>query len=969
MEGAEEAEDVVALETSGVTTRLILRYVREHGGGEPAVEELLRRADVPHDVTELEDESRWVSYDTRIRLFEAAVRVLDDPDCTFAMGATSLRLGLNHSLILLLRALGSPSQVYRQLPRAVPKFSTTSTMEVLESGATSVTLRFRLHDGYLHSRLDCQYAQGLISSVPEIFGLPAASVEHLECESDGAPACIYALRWARRSRLPWRRFGRSPDPELVALRGQLQALQSAASELVGSDDLGAVLRRITHRAASAVLAPSYLLAVTDPDGGPPMVHSEGLAPEEVGELAERLLAGRDLGRGAVVVDVVSSRRRHGRLAALYPPGQHGPSNERELLSAYAGHAAAALDLLFAVDSSRRGESRSTALLTLAHELRAATDAGTIAEVLVKAMPGVVGCDTATVLFWDPSAGLLRTVASQGLESAEEAILRATSIRADDTPELVDMLTRREPKLIATHGATPVLRQLLEGIHLDGCMVVPLLGRGELLGVASAGWRPGRMPQDVREAITRLQGVGEYAATAVQNARLLSTVRHQASHDALTGLPNRVLFTRELERALAEAGPQTGTTVLFCDLDRFKQVNDALGHAAGDELLRQVSARLHGILRTGDVVGRLSGDEFALLLRGVCDASAAESLASRVVTCFSTPFRVEGRELRVTTSVGFAVHVGPGGRADHLLRAADGAMYVAKQNGRNQVAGTASSSGGSETDAVAVPRLTDPTLEAELRSAVAGDALRLMFQPLVAVARTAAPATPASSPPALRVVGAEALVRWQHPRLGLLTPAAFLPLAEETGQVVALDLWAVRAACAALAGWPDGPDGPLHVAVNLASSTLLDPRLHETVRAALVDHDLAPQRLYLEVVESRALADVPAVVDRLVSLRQLGVKIALDDFGTGYSTLSWLQRLPVDQVKIDRTFIAALPADAASAGVVRGVLALARELGIEVVAEGVETQSQLTALRAAGCAVVQGYLLGRPTPGPPVAVRR
>ena len=221
-------EDVAALETSGVTTRLILRYVREHGGGEPAVEDLLRRADVPHGVAELEDESRWVSYDTRIRLFRAAVDVLDDPECTFRMGATALRSGLNHSLILLLRALGTPRQVYRQLPRAVPKFSTTSTMEVLESGATSATLRYTLHDGYEHSRLDCRYAQGLIGSVPEIFGLPPATVQHHECESDGAAACVYELRWTRPSRLPWRRLRQSGDPELVALRGQLQALQFAA---------------------------------------------------------------------------------------------------------------------------------------------------------------------------------------------------------------------------------------------------------------------------------------------------------------------------------------------------------------------------------------------------------------------------------------------------------------------------------------------------------------------------------------------------------------------------------------------------------------------------------------------------------------------------------------------------------------------------------------------------------------------
>jgi EAL domain-containing protein (putative c-di-GMP-specific phosphodiesterase class I) len=219
-----------------------------------------------------------------------------------------------------------------------------------------------------------------------------------------------------------------------------------------------------------------------------------------------------------------------------------------------------------------------------------------------------------------------------------------------------------------------------------------------------------------------------------------------------------------------------------------------------------------------------------------------------------------------------------------------------------------------------------------------------------------------------VVGAEALVRWEHPRLGLLGPAAFLPLAEETGLVVEIDLWAVRAACAALARAGSG-SAALHVAVNVASSTLLDSRLHQTVRAALADHRVRPERLYLEVVESRALLDIPAVAERLSALRQLGVRIALDDFGTGYSTLAWLQRLPVDQLKIDRSFTAGLPGDAASLALVRGVLALARELGVAVVAEGVETTAQLEALAEAGCPLVQGYLLGRPAEDLPGAATK
>lgn len=943
-----------AHETSGVTTGLVLRCVSARGGPS-AVDRLLRRADVPHDAQELQDVSGWVSYDTRIRLFEAAAEVLDDPRCTFSMGATALRSGLNHSLVLLLRALGTPRQVYRQLPRSVPKFSTTSTMEVVECGATYATLRYRLHEGYVHSRLDCLYAQGLISTVPEIFGLPTATVVHEECESDGAPACVYHLTWARRSRWPFRRRRGAVDPELVALRGQLEALQSAASDLTSSDDLTAAVRRITDRAAAAVLAPSYLLAVVDPGGGPPLVHSKGLGEERAAELVGRLLERDDLGPCAVVVDIASSRRMHGRLAALYPAGQQGPADERRLLSAYAGHAAAALDLLVAVETSRRGESRSAALLALAHELRAATDADEIARVVVATTPALVGCDASTVLLWEPRAGVLRPIASSGLTDAESTFLQDTPIRPEDTPELVEMLAQQETTVLSAETTTPALSHLLHGLGVVGLVATPLIADGKLMGVATAAWRVGRMPPDPQEGRTRLVAVGEYAATALQNARLLSTVRHQSLHDDLTGLPNRVLFSQTLERALQEATDDSGVAVLFCDLDRFKHVNDTLGHAAGDELLRQVAARLQAVLRSGDLVGRLSGDEFALLLPAVSDMDSAAALAQKVVGCFTRPFRLDGGEHRITTSVGVGLHSGPGGVSSALLRSADAAMYAAKQRGRNQIA-------CAHDERPEQRPAAGPSLVGELRAAVDAGQLRLFVQPLVELGPAARGDVDRST--GHRTVGAEALIRWEHPRLGLLTPAAFLPLAEEAGLVVELDLWAVRTACQTLASWPQPAGPPLHIAVNLSCSTLLDPRLHGTVRRALASNGLAPHRLYLEVVESRALVDLPEVVNRLTELRQLGVKISLDDFGTGYSTLTWLQRLPVDQLKIDRSFTAALPDDAASLAAVRGALALAREFDIELVAEGVETVEQLDTLRSVGCTLAQGYLLGRPSPGPP-----
>jgi diguanylate cyclase (GGDEF)-like protein len=677
-----------ARETSGATTGGLLRYVRSVAG-DAAVQQVLAKACVLHTAEELEDQSRWWSYDTRIRLFEAATEVVGDPRLMFRVGAAAMQSGLAHSIVILLRAMGTPRQVFRQLPRAVAKFSTTSTMEIVESGATSATIRFTLHPGFQHSRLDCIYAQGLLTTVPTVFGLPPAEIEHDECESDGAPACIYRLTWDRRSRLPGRRReGRAKDLELAALRDQLRTLQSAATDLVGSDDVDTALERIIARAAEAVLAPAYLLAVEAPNGGAPLVHSAGLDPSEVATLSAALLAGEDLGPHAVVVDVASSRRSHGRLAAIYPSSEGVMGDESRLLAAYAGHAAAALDLVIALEEARREAERAGALLALAHELSAATDSAAVTAVVSEALPRIVGCTSASILMWDPASGSLQSHSSVGLTDEGTELLRTTMLRAEDVPELVGILTEREPVIISSASSSPALQELLRGVGTEDVVAVPLLAGTTFLGVATAGWAAGEAPSTLDgDVLARLHGVGDQATTALQKARLLATVRHQATHDALTGLPNRTLFLERLEAAVPDAAEGAHLGVLFCDLDRFKPVNDTLGHAAGDELLRQVSARLRAAVRPADTVGRLSGDEFAIILPGLVDAADAARLAQRVAECFAEPFRLDGTVVTVGTSVGIAVHDPASGRsAEQLLREADAAMYRHKERGRSTTPG-------------------------------------------------------------------------------------------------------------------------------------------------------------------------------------------------------------------------------------------------------------------------------------------
>lgn len=616
------------------------------------------------------------------------------------------------------------------------------------------------------------------------------------------------------------------------------------------------------------------------------------------------------------------------------------SGDRQLLDAYAGHAAAALDLFTALEESRREGARSAALLGLAQELASSDSVEIVAEVVAAALPSIVGSETASVLLWDAERGELHPIASTGLGASERELYLQSAIPLDTTPELRGILTRQERLVMTLEGASPVLSGLFRAVGAHTVVAVPLLAGDLFMGVATVSWRTAVGGELLAEAIARLEGASHQCATAMQKARLLATVRHQLQHDSLTGLPNRALFAVELDAALAACDADTMTAVVFCDLDDFKRVNDRLGHRAGDELLRQVAARLRAQIGDKDTVGRLGGDEFAVVMNDVPGEQSVIDMAGRIVEGLNRPFRVDGRDLRISASVGVSVHAGRGGHGEQLLDAADGAMYSAKGTGRNQVAVAGQVTSGD----------AHGSLVSELSSALAANEMRLFFQPVVDIGH----------PGGSQVVGAEVLIRWEHPRLGLLVPAAFLPLAQQMGLMADLDLWVVGAACAAAAAWPQPGESPLTIAANLDAATLLDDRLLSTVREALKRNHLSPHRLLLEVVESRALIDLPGIVERLGELRQLGVRISLDDFGTGYSTLTWLNTLPVDQIKIDRSFIMNLPNEA-STSLVRGILALAATLDVEVVAEGVETTLQLDVLRASGCTLVQGYLFGRPNP--------
>jgi len=422
--------------------------------------------------------------------------------------------------------------------------------------------------------------------------------------------------------------------------------------------------------------------------------------------------------------------------------------------------------------------------------------------------------------------------------------------------------------------------------------------------------------------------------------LEARLRHQATHDSLTGRPNRAHLLAHLGQALIQA-ERTGRpcAVLFLDLDRFKHVNDSLGHAAGDALLVAVAARLADALRAGDTLARLGGDEFVALLTNLADDREAPRSAARLHAALERPFTVVGHDIVATTSVGLVVATGVADPPEDLLRFADVALYRAKAAGRSRTATYAPAMGSGAMGHLA--------LEHDLRGALAREELVLYYQPKVDLVTG-------------RIAAFEALVRWQHPTRGLVPPGDFIPLAEETGLIVPLGRWTLRAACQQAVTWATGhPDIPApRVAVNLSAREFHDPALVARVAATLGATTLPPERLILEVTESAALEQVEEAIATMRALRALGVRLALDDFGTGHASLAYLQRLPLDTLKLDRSFFTDTPQNRAIVG---AVATLAHGLALEVIAEGLETAVQVTWARAAGCDYGQGYFFARPLP--------
>jgi diguanylate cyclase (GGDEF)-like protein len=786
------------------------------------------------------------------------------------------------------------------------------------------------------------------------------------------------------------------DAELRQMGAIFEDAVATSLELL-DDDVDTLLGQIAARADSVVNADSYLLMIRVDPGRPVHLHSRGIEPDEEEALAAELW-GQDPGAhdsSRLVVDITSRRRRYGRMAVFFPANTPPDPTEVRMIDLYASYAAAALDIRAVLADAERSNVTTQALLNLSEQLSRVTSLSDAVQLVVDTVPEVTGCDRATIFLWNDRDGHLvpraRTTgrelggAYSGIFAVTGLPIRPAAPRAPrqasrrgntdasgtsavsdeptedptssdaavadevvsiptNVPLMERLVNRREVIVVTAEVDDPALRRLLTENGSEAAVIAPLFTAGELLGTLSASFRLGTpasayQDPDVHERLARFAG---QAATTLQNLDLLEKISHLAWHDALTGLPNRRLFEDRVEQELVRSR-RVGEPVcmFFVDLDHFKTVNDTYGHAVGDELVQVVSDRLIDTVRSQDTVARVGGDEFAILLPGLANQLDIDQLAERTLEAIAEPCVLSGLEVETTASIGVAVAPEHGDTYDALLSRADEAMYRAKSAGRNafQMYSLAH-------EARSATEIDPRALYRNLVHALGSDQFFLVYQPYVDLRTT-------------EVLGVEALLRWNHPEHGVLEPASFVPLAEHSDVIVQLDTWVVEQACRQLRVWVDAGLPAVRLAVNLASKDLEEPDYARTIARALSDNRIDPDRLELDITERVVVDDDGVVRNNVDRLRRLGVRFTVDDFGTANSSLTRIGAFPISTLKIDRSFVQVLSPGGDGDDLVSDIVQMAARLGLDCVAEGVETPQQSRVLLQRGCTAAQGFYLCPP----------
>ncbi len=665
---------------------VLLARVHAYGGAD-AVAEVLRRAGSERTAEYLTDITNWIAYDEAVALWQAGALVTHHPQFARAVGSDTARRLAGSQVSSTLRSLGTPENIYRAIATSSGEFSTVTRLEVADAGPGFADLTAVAVDGFPRSPEHCAWTTGLLTCGPVLFGVDPATVEHDECQTVGAPRCVYRISWNTKAQS----VEGSPE-QIAALQHQLEAMKerlrsvfAAASDLIAADDLDEVLARITARAALEVRAIRYLLAVQVGPTGELHCHHKGFEQEGVAEYVDELLNRRPATHpdSWLVVPVRSNRREYGRLLALRGPGQGFLAQERELFEVYARYAATALDGASALMEAKRRSEQSSALLSLARALAAAGTSKEVAARLADAVPVVVDCDRVGVCLWDAGRGVLvrhAVTTREGSVDAEELVWEP--IPGSPLDRMVRDLSG-EPLFVDARVDDPHLLQMLSDLGLAAAILVPLVGPDSFLGllIVSVFEHPERLKPSP-DLLDRLSGVAAQATSALQNGRLVDEMTHQAMHDQLTGLANRLQFTGQLRGALARAREQIQpVTLLYLDLDGFKPVNDEFGHDVGDQLLVAVAKRMNSCTRGEDTVARLGGDEFAVLISSRTAPADAEEVSDRLAAALTRPFVIDGHQLHLGASIGRAVFPIDADDADGLLRAADAAMFGVKRDTR------------------------------------------------------------------------------------------------------------------------------------------------------------------------------------------------------------------------------------------------------------------------------------------------
>ena len=974
---------------SGAVVAVLMGRVRAQGG-DIGVAQALALAGDDRPFSTLADLNSWTTPSEAVALFNAAALVTEDGLIGIHVGEELLYRSDGTDFVSRLWALGSPEAALKHVSALIGHFETESEAVALEVAADHALIQLSPRSARTRHAHLCEMTRGLLTQVPALYGLGPAVVSETECAARGGRFCLYALSWEDPADREWTdpapespdgatlprvvgvggTAGRQDDPEagpppldpaysadrsVAELRGEVDRMRvllegafDTAAELL-RDDPQSLLTQIAAGADAVVSADRYLLMVRVRPEAPLQLHFRGLDAEEAQRVAAELWREHpdDDDGSRLIVDITTPQRLYGRLAVIRPPEKTHPSSESKSLRLYAEYAAITLDVFGALTDATQSDATTRTLLAFSEAVSRVTTPAELVTVVANAVPTVTDCDHATVYLRAPEGGrLLLAAASEGREVHPEGVDEQATI-SPDAATVEEMARRRQVLVLDASTEDPMLRTLLEQSQATVAVLAPLVANGELLGVITANFDHDA-PVTVRHAglHERLSGVADQAATALQNLALLEKVSHMAWHDALTGLPNRRLFEDRVEQELVRSR-RVGEPVcmFFVDLDHFKTVNDTLGHAAGDDLIRQVSQRLVDTVRRQDTVARVGGDEFAILLPGLSDQLSIDELAQRSLEAMSTPFDVFGEEVATSASIGIAMAPDHGDSYDELLSQADEAMYRAKSLGRNAFQMYSGSVVNSSRGRLAVD---DSTLKADLIHALDHDEFLLLYQPYIDLRTT-------------RVVGVEALIRWNHPTLGLLEPSSFISLAERSAIIVALDSWVLEQGCRQLRTWLDRGLRPLHLSVNLASRDLSDPELFDNISRTLTETGIDPSLLELEITERVVLDRFGPAKENIERLRRLGVRFTIDDFGTGNSSLSRIGSFPVSTLKIDQSFVQVLGPDGDNNSLVSAIISMADRLGLACVAEGVEPSLQSRMLLQRGCTTAQGYFFSPPLP--------